>query len=62
MRMMELYLFDQTRDLFEMYMPKIEAICEEEGYHGFGDYTEQLVAKYEENLKPWEKRFLIEVD
>lgn len=32
------------------------------GYENFDTYLQSLESKYEENLEPWEKRFLIEVD
>ena len=61
-RNMELYMFDQTRDVFQMYMPKIIEKSEKEGYNNFAEYAQFLVNKYEENLEPWEKRFLIEIE
>ena len=49
-------------DLFNFYEQKIELEVLDGGFPSVGDYIEQLRAMDEEVRKPWEKRFISELE
>lgn len=59
---MELYLYDMTSDLFWLYQKDIAREVINGNHQNFANYYEVLTAKYEENLLPFEKWLLLEMD
>ena len=60
-RSMEMYLYDQSKDLYSMYVERLSEEIEIQGHGGFDEYMMMLELRDEDKLKPVEKMFLEEV-
>lgn len=58
---MELYLYEQARDMFDLYYDSLKQTVREEGHIGVHEYLTLLAEMDEENMKDWEKMFMAEV-
>ena len=58
---MEMYLLEQTSDVFQMYHEKMRDEINYGGHIGMREYLMQLEVMDAENMKPWERRMWSEV-
>ena len=58
---MEMYLLEQTSDVYMMYHDKMIDEMKYGGHIGLREYLMQLDVMDPENMKPWERRFWSEV-
>jgi len=58
---MEMYLLEQTSDVYMMYHDKMVDEMKYGGHIGLREYLMQLDVMDPENMKPWERRFWSEV-
>ena len=59
---MEMYLYEQTQDLYSFYSDKLEDEVRYGGHVGLEEYLVVLEAMDDENRKDWEKRMMAEID
>jgi len=59
---MEMYLFQQTQDLYNFYYKQIKNEVTYGGHVDVGAYLLLLQNMDEDKMKDWEKRFLAEVN
>lgn len=58
---MEMYLLEQSSDVFKLYFEKLEEEVLYGGHVGLWEYLMQLEVMDDENKKDWEKRFWSEI-
>lgn len=58
---MELYLYEQARDMFDLYYDTLKQTVREEGHIGVHEYLMLLTEMDEESMQDWEKMFMSEV-
>ena len=58
---MEMYLYEQTQDLFRFYHLKLRDEVLHGGHIGLAEYMFLLDSMDEENMKDWEKRMMSEI-
>ena len=58
---MEMYLYEQTVDLYEFYLDKLKDEVLQGGHIGLNEYMILLQEMDEENMKDWEKRLMAEI-
>ena len=58
---MEMYLYEQTVDLYEFYLDKLNDEVLHGGHIGLTEYMMLLQEMDEENMKDWEKRLMAEI-
>jgi hypothetical protein len=58
---MEMYLYEQTVDLFDLYNDKLKDEVLHGGHIGLTEYMILLQEMDEENMKDWEKRLMSEI-
>lgn len=58
---MEMYLYEQTVDLYEFYLDKLKDEVLHGGHIGLNEYMILLQEMDEENMKDWEKRLMAEI-
>lgn len=58
---MEMYLLEQTSDVYMMYHDKMDEEIKYGGHVGMREYLALLDVMDPENMKPWERRLWAEV-
>ena len=58
---MEMYLYEQTQDLYEFYFEKLRDEVLHGGHIGLTEYMTLLQEMDEENMKDWEARLMAEI-
>jgi hypothetical protein len=58
---MEMYLLEQTSDVYKMYYDKLREEVTYGGHHSLSEYMMQLDVMDAENMKPWERRMWSEI-
>jgi hypothetical protein len=58
---MEMYLLEQTSDVYHMYAEQINTEIRTGGHPGIQGYMRTLLVMEEENMKPWERRMMDEI-
>jgi len=61
-RHMEHYLFQQTVDVYNYYLPKMAEQMGKEGHIGIREYLLEVETMDEENRTDWEKRLVAEMN
>ena len=58
---MEMYLLEQTSDVYHMYAEEMEKEIIQGGHSNLYSYLTELFVMNEENMKPWERRMMGEI-
>lgn len=58
---MEMYLFEQSQDLFNFYLPRLQEETQLGGHVGMAEYLMMLDLMDDDKMKDWERRFMLEV-
>lgn len=58
---MEMYLYEQTQDLYDFYFEKLRDETLHGGHIGLTEYMTLLQEMDEENMKDWEARLMAEI-
>ena len=58
---MEMYLYEQTQDLYEFYFDKLRDEVLHGGHIGLTEYMTILDNMDEESMKDWERRMMAEI-
>lgn len=58
---MEMYVYEQSQDLFEFYWDKMKEEITYGGHVGITEYLTLLAAMDQNKMKDWERRMMTEV-
>jgi hypothetical protein len=58
---MEMYLLEQTSDVFHMYAEQMSREISEGGHANLAGYMTTLLVMSEDVMKPWERRMMDEI-